>query len=111
VIDENIGINENARAIRNLRGRLIAIFGLIDELFDPGVFFDGQRTKGVLHHAARFFAPTRAETLKPQSGISFLSAWLFGSLRKRLSGTSIFIAFIGDPLRSILRAGGIRSSA
>ena len=36
------------------RSRLIAMFGLIDKLFDLGVFPDGQRGKGVATRLCTF---------------------------------------------------------
>jgi hypothetical protein len=43
------------------------MFGLVDKLFDLGVFPDGQRAKCVVYNAARPFAATRCEALKSQS--------------------------------------------
>jgi hypothetical protein len=51
---------------------LIAIFGLIDKLFDLSVFPNGERGKGVTYSAARLFATPRSKSLQPQPNDSFI---------------------------------------
>ena len=90
------------------RSRLIAMFGLIDKLFDLGVFPDGQRGKGVVYNAARLFVETRGKALKSQS-YYFLSLRLaFWQLAQQFVRHLYFYrSHRGNLLFGILRAGGI----
>src|SRR5215510_14973724 len=88
--------------------RLIAIFCLINEAFDLGVFPNRQRGKGIVHNAARVFAAARTEALKPQSYYFFSLSFALWQLAQQLVRHLYFYRFHWkNLLQGILRAAGM----
>ena len=90
------------------RSRLIAMFGLIDKLFDLCVFPDGQRGKGVVYNAVRLSAAPRTEALKSQSYYFFSLRLAFWQLAQQIVRHLYFYrSHWGNLLQGILRAGRV----
>jgi hypothetical protein len=88
------------------RSRLIAIFGLIDEPFNLGVFPNGQRGKSVVYNAVRLFAATPSEALKSQSYYFFSLRLAFWQLAQQSVRHLNFYRPHWEPPTVILKAVG-----